>query len=291
MKFDFIPLEIVLSPLTKQVELETRKIVSKFDLDYDPELTQSACSVYPHHDLESLITANLIHIFLWILDDKHIDSPYLSLDEKFRAIRECLTTVESWRRNEQVDCSNSSVLSVVKLLDCVLRRDWDGDLRMYVLEQLTDYLLGNIQRLGIGTVRITSSTQDSIRSSDSGCKVVFPLLLLGQDTENIKSALRYLRSNQGKLVQDAANKNISYVNDIVSVKKDKADGCFNYNIVSCLMNDKMIGEEEAISRLKVQCNDLYRVVTTLNKCQYLEGLATWCVMSAKWHLIARRYNE
>jgi hypothetical protein len=117
----------------------------------------------------------------------------------------------------------------------------------------------------------------NIRRRDGACEVVWPLCFL--DT-NFPDA--YLRSPQGLKNRTLANDNVSYVNDILSYKKDVREGT-NFNIVISYMHENKVSLEAATEILVQDCNRFYEEL-------YDSHLMNWCRGSLHWHLMAKRYK-
>jgi hypothetical protein len=288
-----------LSQHNDEVEGITSAWFADYHFSYDPFLTTLASTVYPDFDIDLLCLANKVHIFLWIVDDNFVDTDKVPLNTKLRVLRDCIEVSSHLvRRDNRKDELYFTVSELGKCLsDLMNDGGWDSRLRNHVCNKMIDYFLGCIQHIGIGCSQLTVDVYDRVRLSDAGCRVTFCLSLLGRPKELIDSALNFLESNEGEKFSDMANRNVTYVNDILSIKKDKKSNEFNFNVIKCWMEQHAVSESEAVSKVAQICNQMYHYIdsesksaSTTGKLYVLSSLKLWCVGSKVWHYQASRYK-
>lgn len=312
-KFNFIPSGVPEFPKFEEVERQTRHFFATQKFRYSPELTRVAGAIYSQHPLEYVILANLVQVFMWVLDDEFVDNPKLGLEEKVKVLRDCIQVSEffgeepksSFGAGNPKEGENEPVPGkltfsrrqfpslnrpIANTLYMILNRNWPSErLRRAEAQELTGYFLGCVQHLALGRMPLSIELYTRTRMDDSACRPAFLLLLLRFSKNDIDEALDYLETDLGQKAMLAANKNVSFVNDVLSVSKDKRENSFNYNIVKCWMDEKELNEKEAVDQVTNECNRLYAEVKELARCPILDGLLTWCEHSALWHLKAKRY--
>lgn len=280
--FDFALTDYQPSLQLEAIDIATQKWTSAFNLSYHSELTKLTGYVYHNLSFDSLCYANAVHIFLWIFDD-YVDNKERETQPKLQLIQQCLSVCQKHLYNLK---KIKTTEPIARLLVDLLNRPIASLLQVYICEQLLDYFMGVIEHIGIGQLDLNVKLYNRIRLADGACEVVWPLCLLDQSGSTLETSIKYLRSKDGRRARRWATKNVSYVNDILSVAKDKRSNEFHFNIVNCWMQEYKMTEAEAIAALTTRCNKYYIKL----KDHGDEYLARWCAGSLQWHLNALRYR-
>lgn len=283
MDFNFLEKSLTKSNLGLQVNEETQKLAKKLGLKYRDELTELSVYVYPNLDLNSLIYCNNVHMFLWLFDDI-VDDNMVDISLKKNLI------------NESIDILNGEILDsdhpVLKLLLILVNANMNINFIDYLKNELKNYIMGVREHLQIDDKNLSVSDYINIRLKDGACEVVWPLMFCNKN--NFKEYEIFFNSDIGLKARLYANKNVSFVNDILSIKKDIRDG-ISFNIVMCWMKQYNISMENAIKILVNRCNEYFLYIESIQTNNELEkevinGLCTWCKGSLLWHLNAMRYK-
>lgn len=172
-------------------------------------------------------------------------------------------------------------------------------LLQYMLVQILDYFQGVEQHLALKKHTILSvDAYETIRLRDGACEVVWPLCFL--DRDDFDSIALFLNCQQGCVVRRCATRNVSYVNDLLSYPRDVLHG-EQFNIICSYMNDHQVEYTIAHEVVTTWCNEYYvqleQLIDRSNDAQHniqndvISKLLHWCVASAYWHHIAKRYHH
>lgn len=278
--FDYAPSSSTLSGRLPKLHEETKKALDMFGFSYTKELSLLADLVYQYLSIESLCIANLIHMFLYILDDQ-VDVHQNDLSqtsEKLELLNKCMRVLDG-----ELAIDN---LPIIQLMNYSLSKLHNKVLKSYVIDQIRDYITGVIKHIELNNEILTVEEYTEIRLLDGACEVVWPLCFL--DHPNVESIVAYLKSDEGKHMRLLANKNVSFHNDVTSLKKDKKDGT-TFNLVLCYKNQCNMTEDEATALVVGICNRTYRELENMSVGNEIaDKLANWCRFSLAWHLLAHR---
>lgn len=282
-EFDYIPDVLIPSNNISALHEKTEKSLSKFGFKYVKELSTLADFVYRYSDLKPLYIANLIHLFLYILDDQ-IDANQNDLStvsEKIALLDQCSISL-----NGKYDINSPQI---IKLMHYSLDKLQNQSLKSYIIEQIEGYILGVTRHIGLRNEIVPIGTYMDIRYLDGACEVVWLLAFL--DHPNIEEIIEYFRSDEGKHVRMLANTNVSLHNDVTSLEKDKKDGT-TFNSIICYMHQYDMSEDEAKALVIGICNRSYRELVEIGKTnEHTNKLAYWCKQSLGWHLIVKRNKK
>lgn len=286
MDFIFPGKNLDINKAIDNVDSLTKDYLDKYGVKYIKEFTKLAGIVYPYLSEKSLLNANLIHIFLWLLDDQ-VDDPAVTIETKI----ELLDRLTFFINNTDREILPTDNLAVV-ILNALFKKIKSKEIIEYLEIQLKDYFAGIREHISLENYKILSvEDYTRIRKFDGACEVVWALCFLDEDFTPFRNALE---SPIGLELREAVNINVSYVNDILSYDKDLLLGD-NFNVVICYMNEHSVSKEEAIKVLVDKCNKRYqKIIMTPYKNDTItvlvERLAIWCRGSLEWHLKSKRYN-
>lgn len=282
-EFDYIPDVLIPSKNLPALHEETEKTLSKFGFKYVKELSTLADFVYQFSTLEPLYIANLIHLFLYILDDQ-IDANQNDLstvNEKLALLDQCSKSL--------TDGCGADCPQIIKLMHYSLDKLQNKSLKSYIIEQIEGYIVGVTKHIGLNNEITSIRTYIDIRYLDGACEVVWLLAFL--EYPNIEEIIEYFRSDEGKHIRMLANTNVSLHNDVTSLEKDKKDGT-TFNSVMCYMHHYDMSEDDAKALVIGICNRSYRELVEIGKTnEYANKLAYWCKQSLGWHLTVNRNKK
>ena len=292
--FDFIDYDREKSPRFNETNISTKETAKELGLKYSDELTNLTMLVYPYHDLDTLVWNNKLHMFLWIFDDI-IDGGVIDSVEKQNLLKKTIDILESKPLENEVNDSDeiTSKWKVLVLLQQLIKGiEDDVAFREFICQQLKEYIQGVNEHVLLGDKVITTEEYIRIRRRDGACEVVWPLMF---GRKGFAEYREFLESTQGIKVRHLANSNVSFVNDILSIDKDRKEGT-TFNIVLIRANEYNESVEKSKQWWIVECNRMFDELK--NTCvehsiakEVVEKLCTWCKGSALWHLKAARYNK
>lgn len=283
-----------------EIEEPARLLINKVGLKYRAELSLLALCVYPLLTLMSLCYANLVHIFLWIVDDI-VDNelePH-TLKERNLLVNLCRDTVKSYLNDSSVEpCRPKSLssqhASVLQVLDYICCYDMLPILKQYLLHQMCDYFDGVQEHIAVDPqYRWDVKAFNHTRDRDGACEVVWPLLFLDDSPSDLYRHLAFMNSADGIVARRCATRNVSHVNDVLSIEKDTRNGT-RFNIIFPIMQKHACCQSTAINICIDWSNDYYDELQQMRNASnafVVDGLSLWCRASLKWHRAVSRYNE
>lgn len=281
------------------VDTKTRQLTSQYQLDYPRELTQWTHRSYPYLNAASLIYANHVHVWIWLLEYQMNDCA-VSIEQRKHLLYTCLKTLMIALKFKISDFFHFHVQdgellkshdNINHLLKRLLGYPMDSSLKHFLSLQIYDYLQGWIAFISFEecyeqqTLTVIDYTKR--RLAHSPCEILWALMLLDESSHTIDCLISFLQREQGLAARYYGNVNGSFCKDILSIFNN-ATMTFNYNIVCSLMKEHDLDQKVAMDETVDICNTAYLSLqpmanNTLEQ-NYIDKLKLWCRANLQWHL-------
>jgi hypothetical protein len=295
-----------------EVYKQTLEIANNLNITYNYDLTKFVSIVYPYLSKESFLIVNLFFMWMWITDD-FFDNPKVPIIEKQKLIDLCLDIIDTnyphgskllsqfsslyakyqnpLNSIQQSTILLQGILPEFQVLGYSKPQELSADdLYTFWLGTIKDSLVKGV-RARLNLVKpITLADFNKIRPYDSGCQMVWPLILIDnvpQRYEIVKD-LEDITFKFGEIIYK--------VNDIHSYMRDIKDEEIESNYIHLLMKEENLEYKEAEVMTVDEINLLWKYLETLQSQYsgyhklYLERLILWCQGNLTGHRLSNRYK-